>query len=188
MAQETGGGFGSLLPPGGEPPKINTGLGSLGQQARLKNLRTARIIFIIVGLLTIAVNVFGLGMARELVNAEIDKEVAAIRRQGNEVDPVELEKVRAALVRTVQVMSLALIAVGIVYLVFAGIVQKYPVPITISGLVIYVAAAAIFAVLDPSTIAQGIIVKVLIVIGLVKAVQSAIAYQREHDESLAPAA
>jgi hypothetical protein len=53
------------------------------------------------------------------------------------------------------------------------------VPATALGLILYVGAFAIFAAMDPASIAQGIIIKIIIIVGLVKALQSALAYQKE---------
>jgi predicted RND superfamily exporter protein len=53
------------------------------------------------------------------------------------------------------------------------------VPITIISLVLYLGATAIFAYLAPETIAAGIIIKVIIIIGLAKAIQAAIAYEND---------
>jgi hypothetical protein len=55
------------------------------------------------------------------------------------------------------------------------------VAITVTSLVIYVGLALVFAVLDRNTLAQGIIIKVLIVVALIGAVQTAIVYERERN-------
>ena len=60
-------------------------------------------------------------------------------------------------------------------------VYKIPVVATVLGLILYIGANIVFVVLtgNPLVLAQGIVVKILIIIGLFKAVQSAVAYQRE---------
>jgi len=68
--------------------------------------------------------------------------------------------------------------------VFIGLglaVYKIPVVATVLGLILYIGANIVFVVLtgNPLVLAQGIVVKILIIIGLFKAVQSAVAYQRE---------
>ena len=66
-------------------------------------------------------------------------------------------------------------------------VKKFPVPATITGLVLYLGANAVFGLMDPTTLARGLIIKIFIIIGLFKAVQAAIAYQRESErESTLP--
>lgn len=160
-------------------------LGSLTQSVHRKQLRSARQIFVIVGLLTVGVNVFGFLSSESIIDTELNKQVQDLQRQGMQVDPGKFQEIRLSTIRSAQVMSAGMIAVGVLYLIFAGTVQMYPVAITISGLVIYVAAAAAFGILDPTTLARGIILKVIIVISLVKAVQSAIAYEREARETAA---
>ncbi len=59
------------------------------------------------------------------------------------------------------------------------LVKTYPVPATVLGLVLYVGCAAVFGYLDPTTLAMGWLVKIIIVVALAKAIQSAVAYQRE---------
>jgi hypothetical protein len=75
------------------------------------------------------------------------------------------------------------VLIGIVFIVCGALVYTYPVPATITSLVLYVGAAAVYAVIDPSTLARGWIIKLLIVIGLFKAVQAALAYESERKQS-----
>ena len=57
--------------------------------------------------------------------------------------------------------------------------KAYPVPITVTAFVLYVGSAVVMALLDPEQIGRGLIMKVIIVFALVKAIQAAVAYQRE---------
>ena len=75
------------------------------------------------------------------------------------------------------------LALGALFIVLGLMVKSYPVPITILSLVLYVAATLAFAALDPQTIVQGFIFKIIIVVALVKAIQAALAYQRDLSES-----
>jgi hypothetical protein len=45
--------------------------------------------------------------------------------------------------------------------------------------VLYLAGNAISAVMDPTTIAQGIIIKIIIIAGLVRSIKAALEYERE---------
>lgn len=60
----------------------SSALGNLGQAARGKQLRMARIIMLIVGLLTLSANGFVMATNR----SRLDSEIADLRRQGFEVD------------------------------------------------------------------------------------------------------
>jgi hypothetical protein len=166
-------------------PPLQTGLGSLGQEARLKNLNTAKWIMIVVGILTIGVNVFQYTAVEKIIDAQLAEE---LRKEGiarHQVDQAAYNQARDTAIRGVRVICLVLIGLGVLYIVMGMLVKQYPVPLTIAGLSLYVGSALVFAALDPMTLFQGIIIKIFIVIGLVKAVQAALAYEKERRTSAA---
>jgi hypothetical protein len=144
-------------------------LGSLAQSARLKHLNTARWVLISIGILTILVNGVLLATVRQTTMAEIRKKNMVI------VDQDQFEKG----LMTARLIMAVPIVLGVVFVILGILVKTYPVPITITALVLYVVATLGFGMLEPQTLAQGIIVKVIIVVALIKAVQAALAYQRE---------
>lgn len=160
-------------------PSLSSGSSSLAQSARLKQLNRARGILIFVGLLTIAVNVFQYVTVERLVDDQFNKEMNELRRQGMQFDQVKVAELRSSAISSVKLFAMGLIAVGAAFLVGAGLIKSYPVPVTIISLVLYVGCAAIFGVLDPESLMKGIIIKIIIVVALVKAVQAAMAYQKE---------
>ena len=154
-------------------------LGSLAQAARTNQLKSARSILIAIGVLTLLVN-GGLAIfARSLVDAQFDKEVQELNRKGMVIDPVKLADLKESSVRTTQLASVGFAALGGVFIAFGLLVYRYPVPITVSALALYLAGAAINAAFDPTTLVQGIILKIIVIVALAKAIKSAIAYQRE---------
>lgn len=158
------------------------GLGSLAQSARKGHLKTARGIMFFVGVLTLLINGGLLLGAESMVESEINQEVRKLQAQGMEFDPAELAKLKESAVRETQLVSGAAAGIGVIFCVLGALVYKIPVPATVLALVLYVGAAAVFGMLDPSTLAKGLIVKIIIVVALVKAVNSAIAYEREQRE------
>lgn len=142
----------------------NEGLGSLAQSSRGSALKSTRWTLLIIGVLTLALNGF------QFSNAE--KEVADAN-----IVPEQVEQVLGA----IRLLYGAGIAVGATFILCAIFLEKYPVPLTILSLVLYVGAIAGFAFLDPTSLVRGLIVKVIIVVSLAKAVQTALAYQRERD-------
>jgi hypothetical protein len=66
---------------------------------------------------------------------------------------------------------------GLLFVVFGLIVKQFPVPITVTSLVLYVLATVAFGLLSPATLLQGIVVKVIFIIGLFRAIKAARAYQ-----------
>lgn len=146
-------------------------LGNLAQAARGNQLKSARWIMIVIGILTLAANGFFFATARQTIDAE----VAKLRQQGMQVDVGEIENA----VRTQQLVCGTMAVLGIVFIVLGILVYKFPVPCTVAGLSLYLLSTLVFAVLDPTQIARGVIIKVFIVIGLFKSVKSAMAYQAE---------
>ncbi len=145
---------------GGEPPQ---GLGSLAQSARNKKLNLARGILFFVGILTIAVNIWML--------FQIQKEVNEARQRGMIIIQSRVNLFYAA--------TYVGIALGVVFTIFGFLVKVFPVPITITSLVLYVAAYLGFGALEPENLWKGAVIKVLIVVGLIQSIQAAIAYQKE---------
>jgi hypothetical protein len=162
----------------GSPPDKPAGLGSLAQSARAKQLNQARNILLAVGVLTILVNAF------LLLNVRNEAKQAVGFMRG---DAAEIQRLEDHVVRMGAVIYGGVILLGILFVVFSLIIKLYPVQITITSLILYVGAAAIFAVLDPTTLMQGAIIKVIIIVGLAKAIQSAIAFERERRQTALPA-
>ncbi len=75
-------------------------------------------------------------------------------------------------------------ALGVVFIVMGFFVTSFPVPITIAALVLYLAAFAITAVLDPTMIYRGIVIKIIIVGALVRSIKAALEYQRDQSQVL----
>ncbi len=156
-----------------------TGLGSLAQSARSKKLKQARGILIAVGILTIIVNGIGLALLPSQVKNELDKEINKVKAQRMVVDQAKVKEVEAQILRYGYLASGVVIGLGVVFVILGLIVNQYPVPATLLGLVLYIGAVVILALLDPITIAQGIIWKIIIIACLLKALQTAIAYEKE---------
>jgi hypothetical protein len=127
--------------------------------------------FFVIGVLTILAN---LGVAM-LSDSRIDEEAKKLQGQGMVVDQKAIEAAK----RETQLTCAGFAAVGVVFIVMGFFVNAYPVPITISALVLYLAGNAISAVMDPTTIAQGIIIKIIIIAGLVRSIKAALEYERE---------
>lgn len=155
------------------------GLGSLAQQSRGQNLKWARWIMIFVGVVTIGVNVVGAITLRDQVDA-------ALRKAGapaiNNLPPPQRAEVEKAM-NLGYVLSYVFIALGVVFIVLGIMVYQFPVQCTIAGLVLYILANIVGALIDPSTIAAGLIVKIAIIVALVKAIQAAQAYVKEQQDA-----
>jgi len=161
-------------------------LGNLAQAARSKHLQQVRGILLVIGILTIMFNAILFFTAEAAVDAAIKKE---INNQGGnvQVDP----QVKQAAVRLTQIFAGGFFALGVLYIVFALIVHQYPVPITVTALVIYVGGSIITLAVNlaqsnanAATLLIGLPVRILIIVGLAKGIQAAIVYQKERDEGV----
>jgi hypothetical protein len=145
-------------------------LGSLAQSARGKEISGAKKILIIIGLLTLVLNGF--------LFFNLENEIQQELQKGN-IGPDQVEAFRQAATITGYLLYGGPALLGMLFFIFGLFVQKYPIPITITSLVLYVLATLIFALINPLTITGGIIFKVIIVFALVRAIKAAFAYDSE---------
>lgn len=114
----------------------------------------------------------------------LDNEIQQAIQQG-QVDPAQLEefKVGARMMGYLIYGGAALL--GLLFFIFGLMVRKYPVPITITSLVLYIISALLFALLNPMSIVSGIIIKIIIIVALFRAIKAAYAYEAETKAALA---
>ena len=79
-----------------------------------------------------------------------------------------------------------LLVVAVIYAALALWARANPLPPAIAGLVLFVTLTVADTAVAPSTIIQGIIVKVIIIVVLAKAVQAGIRYRRFQAQTRAP--
>jgi len=152
-------------------------LGSLAQAARSKHLRQLRGVLIFLAVLTIGVNVYLLVTVEDQVRNLINKDP-----NGARLPRGERQRVEAELVRLNTLFASLWIGLGTIYLLFACIVNWFPVPVAITSLVLFLGQQVTLAVLDPSNIPKGIFLKIIVIVCLAKGIQAAVAYQKERDE------
>lgn len=166
-----------------EPSLGPPGLGSLAQKVRLKQLDRARNILLFVGILTLIVNAAWMFMVPGSVEKELDMELAKNNMTRSMADPAWLEENEKMAVGIGLLIAGGAAALGVLFIIFGLIVKKFPVPVTITSLVLYILATILFGVLDPSTLAAGFILKIIFVVALAKAIQAALAYEKEASET-----
>jgi hypothetical protein len=153
-------------------------LGSLTQSARRTSLKQARIILIVIGSLTVLMNLvyfFRIEQdAKEVISAEKQK-----AGPGVQFDEARLKEAEQTIVRIARLIHGGAILLGVIFIGLGIAVYKAPVACTSAGLVLYLAGIAIFAAIEPLSLVQGILFKIIFTIALVKAVQAALAYERE---------
>jgi hypothetical protein len=168
-----------------EPPALgsfgrpgSSGLGSLAQSARGKHLKTARRIMIVIGVLMAIGQTVMFFIESGTIKDEIQKE---IRHRGltGRVTQEEIQEAEQAGWRILLFIHGATALLGVVFIVLGFMVEKSPVAITATALVLFIGKEVIFALFSPINIVSGLIVKIIFIVALVKALQAAIAFQRE---------
>ncbi len=76
--------------------------------------------------------------------------------------------------------------IAIAFWILAFWARKSPLPAAIVGLVLFVSLHVLDAVADPTKIAQGILMKIIIVVMLVRAIQAALKYRQTIAEQSDP--
>jgi hypothetical protein len=157
--------------PGDAASKVG-GLGSLAQASRGQQLKSARTTLIAIGVLSVVVNLIMMALLPDQVKKALEENGQGQNQQ-------------ALTIATGVAMAIqgCFLALGVVFIICGILVNRFPVVCTVSSLVLYVLAALATAALDPSTLAQGIVIKIIIVVALFKAVQAAFAYQKEMQAS-----
>ena len=148
------------------PPAIDdfdSGLGNLADNVRKRILKQSRIALLVIGFFTLAYVAYQLSE----LNTEIDQ-----------LGPAMQEALAPEISQARLILYLSM-AVGLLFLGFAAFVYQYPLFCTLSGLIIYVSALLVNAVLDSSTLYQGIIIRVAIIAVLINGVKTAIVYSKE---------
>jgi len=143
-----------------------------------RQLNQARVILIIVGVLTLGVNGFLLNQSAKEIDDVLDEEIVAIEAEDQDMDEDALAEFRADALLGLRMVYSTAVGVGIVYLALATLVFEAPVPATLTGLLLYVGSTAFFYWLDPTTIMRGVVVKALIVFGLFRSWRSAVAFAK----------
>jgi len=157
-------------------------LKSLAQNAREKELKVARIILLILGALMVVIHLFLFIRTPIEVAEEINKQVAPLGgRYSPNVDQAALKQIEQfALLFGYGIYAGGAI-VGLALVVCGLLIKKFPLVTSILSLSLYLAFQLIITAINPPFLIQGIIVKIIIVVVLIKAIQAAAAYERERN-------
>lgn len=163
-------------------PQLSS-LTSLSQSARMKQLKSARMILIFVGVIMVALNGFFYVQAEAMV----DNEISNLQMQGIVIEG-DVNQIRDQAIKMRHLIHGGTVALGVVFILLGVAVKSFPVPATVLGLVLYLGSIAVFAVINPASLLQGFILpcdmKIIFIYCLFKAVHSAIGYQRYEQEQL----
>lgn len=163
--------------PSGGVPKLGS-LANLAQAARMKHINSARTVLWIFGILTMGLSAVMFAFAAQSVQAQINKELTALG-PGFVVDQAKMAVLQGKAVAAARFGAGLSFVEGVVFVLLGFFVHRAPVAMTATGLILYIADYAIGAVLDPTYLVRGIIFKIVVVVCLVKALNAAIACERE---------
>lgn len=167
-------------------------LGSLAQSARTKQLKVARWILIVLGILQTAYGGYFVMNAEKLVKEKFAQEMQMLRMQGMVFDQKKVQELQQAAIKQTTLMNTGGVLVGISFIILGILVFRYPVMSTVTSLILYIGLFAVFAFWlymdsgEVTHIFQGWLIRIVIIVSLVKAIQAAIAYEKDR-ESAAPA-
>ncbi len=129
-------------------------LGRLAQNARQKHLKSARNLLFLVAALQVLGGIF---LIFVLNNMRIPAEAMPM-----------------------VYLSFAIVfGAAIAFLVLGILVPRFPIPATVIALILFITLHAIDALADPTALLRGWILKIIVIVVLVKAIQAAVAYEKE---------
>jgi hypothetical protein len=146
-------------------------------------LNIAQRILFTVGILTILINLAQFGAIEAAVEQSMNAQAQKVIAQGKRIDPVKFAQIKKSAVQIGQLTAGGFVGIGVLYVVFGLILHRFPVPVTIVALSVYVGLTVIMLMIDPAHTAGRVIFRVIIIVALVKAVQAAIAYQRQRNSA-----
>jgi hypothetical protein len=166
----------------GEPPRKRADdsdlprLGSLAQEARNKHLKQARTTLLVVGILIVL-------FQSVMCFLEFGQLTAELQKANPGATPAQIKQIETALQPFLILFHGGAIAVGVIFILLSFFVLKHPVPITVTALVLFILLQIVFTLADPMNLARGWLVKIIVLIALVKALQAGIASQKEAREA-----
>lgn len=160
------------------PPVAPKSLGSLAQSARGGHLKAARGILIGVGLLTLVVNGFLLFNIENEVHQVIQQAI-----QQNQIDPADAPQYEQAIRIEGYLIRGGPALMGLIFVIFGLIINKFPVAITTTSLILYLATILGLALHEPASLARGPVLKIIIIAALARSIKAAWAYEAERKKA-----
>jgi hypothetical protein len=153
-------------------------MNSLSQAARKKQLHIARNILIFLGVVKLAVNAYFYATIDVKVNQVIQQQTQQALKQGKIMNAAEIAEATHKAAFVERIIWGGAGSLGVVFIFLGLFVKKYPVPMTVLSLLLYLISTAIFGILDPMSLMEVLFFKIFAVAALIKSIHAAIAYQR----------
>ena len=96
----------------------------------------------------------------------------------------QMEKQNPGMVYEIQPWAYAMIfGIAVVFWVLAFWARKSPLPAAITGLVVFITVHALDAIADPTTLARGFVMKIIVIVTLASAIKAGIEYRKLQAEA-----
>ena len=155
-------------------------VGSFAQSARGQEIGQARTILFVLGTLFVVGYGIMSAIAPMVTNTEIER-----AEKAGEIAPEQVEQSRIGLTAINYAIFGSSMALGVLFIIFGFIVKKFPAPITIASLALYILWILAAAIVNPFNLVSGLIVKIVVIVGLAKAIKAAFAYEQDKREGYA---
>jgi hypothetical protein len=152
-------------------------VGRTAQAARLRDIRIAQGVLLLLGIGAIGLSAFNFHRADRSAARQLSAELQ--KRTGRSVGwSKELHEAQKEAADFHRLGALVTGAIGIIFVVFGCFIRQGPFVLTTIALIIYLLDSAALGFLDPATLWKGIIVRAGFSIALARAIVSAAAYER----------
>jgi hypothetical protein len=153
-------------------------MASLSQAARKKQLRIARNILFLLGVVKIVISAYFFSTIDAKVNENVQQQVQHALQRGKIMGKEEIAQATERAKNIERIIWGVAGAMGGVFVFFGLMVKRYPVPITVSSLLLYLLTTAVFGIIEPLSLMEVLFFKIFAVFALMRSVQAAFAYQR----------
>lgn len=168
-------------------------LGSLKQHARGRNLRSARIALVLACILMSFQATIELVTIDQQIEQLEQKVKDEVKKQGMfaRVNQEKLKELKDLVRRIIHIFAYGIYGFAFIFLVMALLVYRFPLFCTVGGLVLYIGYHLIIGYLisresNTFDVMKVMLswwpIKIIIILGLLKGIQTAVAYQRERAE------
>jgi hypothetical protein len=137
-----------------------------------KELKSARTLLILVGVIQLLFGAYAFYTVRDQFDEAVRAQVAQ-QGPGYEVDQKAADQAFDDNKALVYGLTAVPVGLGVLFLILSVFVFRFPIGVTLTGLIVFVLAHLGDALVDPSSLLKGIILKVVFITGLWKAYQSA---------------
>lgn len=157
-------------------------LGSLATQQHQQHIKSARGIIMFVAIVTLIFAAYQWYTLSDIIQ-KFETDLAKLRNDPTMIVDENVVKQNRDIFATAKMQVFGIAITGFIFFGIFFWVPHNPFAACLTALIIYVASHLVDAVLDPTSLQRGIIIKILFVIALTQGVKSGLAYKRLQEKS-----